>query len=103
MGKDNIIIIIIIIIIITIIIIIIIKITIISLLKIAVKVTSYQWYVHEGSPYSCRLQLSWSKGYEDKTPIVRVHWAAECVFLSRGCIATSTIIHDNRPIAFMKQ
>ena len=53
MGKDNIIIIIIITIII---IIIIMKITITSLLKIAVKVTSYQWYVHEGSPYSCRLQ-----------------------------------------------
>ena len=56
MGKDNIIIIIIITIIIIIIIIIIMKITITSLLKIAVKVTSYQWYVHEGSPYSCGLQ-----------------------------------------------
>ena len=64
MGKDNIIIIIII----TIIIIIIIKITIISLLKIAVKVTSYQWYVHEGSPYSCRLQYVGQKVMKTRPP-----------------------------------
>ena len=39
----------------------------------------------------------------NKTPIVRVHWAAECAFLSQGWIVTSTVMNKNRPDSLKRQ
>ena len=33
---------------------------------------------------------------------VGAHWAADCAFLSQGCIVTSTVRNKNRPVGDMK-
>ena len=38
-----------------------------------------------------------------KIPIVGAHWAADCLFLSRGCLVTSTVSSKNRQVSLMKQ
>ena len=53
----------------------------------------------------CQGRKNWIQrfAYFNKTPIVGVHWAAECAFLSQGWIVTSTVMNKNRPDSLKQQ
>ena len=41
--------------------------------------------------------------FENKTPIMGVHGSADCMFSSRGCIVTSTVMNKYRQVSLLKQ
>lgn len=47
--------------------------------------------------------LSKEKQKENKTPVEGAYWAADCAFLSQGCIVTSTIMNKIRQVSLLKR
>ena len=41
--------------------------------------------------------------FENKTPIMGVHGSADCMFSSRGCIVTSTVMNKYGQVSLLKQ